>query len=75
MDVLIVTVFVSLILVIAGLVLFVTRLRQGDFEHGDRLSLLPLEDSERPVADPQGKPQEDPQTESQKNPEKLRVAE
>ena len=44
MDVLIVTVFVSLILVVAGLILFVSRLHGGDFEHGDRLSLLPLSD-------------------------------
>ena len=51
MDVLIVTIFVSLVLVVGGLVLFVSRLRQGDFEHGDRLSLLPLEDDtgERPA--------------------------
>jgi cbb3-type cytochrome oxidase maturation protein len=52
MDVLIVTVFVSLILVVAGLVLFVHRLRQGDFEHGDRLSLLPLEEDESAVDEP-----------------------
>ena len=51
MDVLIVTVFASLILVVAGLVLFASRLRQGDFEHGDRLSLLPLEEDESPVAE------------------------
>ena len=57
MDVLIVTVFVSLILVVAGLVLFVSRLRQGDFEHGDRLSLLPLEEDETSVSDPVGKPE------------------
>ena len=46
MDVLIVTLFVSLMLVIAGLVLFILRMRAGDFEHGDRLSLLPLQDDE-----------------------------
>ncbi len=52
MDVLILTIFVSLVLVVAGLVLFVTRLKQGDFEHGDRLSLLPLEeDTGEPPAD------------------------
>ncbi len=51
MDILIVTVFVSLILVAAGLVLFINRLREGDFEHGDRLSLLPLQDDERSEAD------------------------
>ena len=46
MDVLMVTAFVSLMLVIAGIVLFVSRARAGDFEHGDRLSLLPLADDE-----------------------------
>ncbi len=47
MDILIVTLFVSLVLVLAGLVLFVLRMRAGDFDHGDRLSLLPLQDDER----------------------------
>ncbi|MEM9553602.1 MAG: cytochrome oxidase [Acidobacteriota bacterium] len=46
MDILIITLFVSLLLVVAGLVLFVLRLSAGDFEHGDRLSLLPLEQDE-----------------------------
>ncbi len=50
MDVLIVTVFVSLMLVAAGLALFVNRLRDGDFEHADRLSLLPLDDDGQPVS-------------------------
>lgn len=49
MDVLTVTIFVSLLLVAAGVVLFVWRLRSGDFEHGDRLSLLPLNDDDRVV--------------------------
>jgi cbb3-type cytochrome oxidase maturation protein len=55
MDVLIITVFVSLVLVISGLILFVSRLRQGDFDHGDRLSLLPLEDdvTQHPTPPPQ----------------------
>ncbi len=44
MDVIIVLVIISLMLVIAGLVFFFTRLFAGDFEHGDRLSLLPLAD-------------------------------
>lgn len=46
MDVLMVTAFVSLILVAAGVVLYVSRAKAGDFEHGDRLSLLPLEDDD-----------------------------
>ena len=44
MDVIIALVLISLMLVIAGLVFFFTRLFDGDFEHGDRLSLLPLAD-------------------------------
>jgi hypothetical protein len=44
MDVIIALVFISLTLVAAGLVFFFTRLFEGDFEHGERLSLLPLED-------------------------------
>lgn len=50
MDVLIITVFASLMLVVAGLVLFVHRLKAGDFEHGDRLSLLPLDDEDELVS-------------------------
>lgn len=46
MDILIVTLFVSVLLGLAGLFLFVLRLSAGDFEHGDRLSLLPLQDDE-----------------------------
>jgi cbb3-type cytochrome oxidase maturation protein len=45
-EVLIVLVFVSLVLVTAALVMFIMRVRAGDFEHGERLSLLPLEDRE-----------------------------
>lgn len=46
MDVIIALVFISLTLVIAGLVFFFSRLFEGDFEHGDRLSLLPLADDD-----------------------------
>jgi hypothetical protein len=53
MDILIVTLFVSLVLVVVGVVFFVVRLREGDLEHGERLSLLPLEEEEDspPAAD------------------------
>lgn len=44
MDIIIALVFISLTLVAAGLVFFFSRLFEGDFEHGDRLSLLPLQD-------------------------------
>jgi hypothetical protein len=48
-DIVIVLVFVCLILVMAALVFFVARLRGGDFDHGERLSLLPLADDGAPV--------------------------
>lgn len=46
MDVIVVMVFFSLALVIAGLIFFFNRLRGGDFDHGERLSLLPLADDD-----------------------------
>ena len=46
MDVVILLVFISLVLVGAGLYFFFHRLRAGDFEHGDRLALAPLIDDE-----------------------------
>ena len=46
MDIIIVLVFISLTLVIAGLVFFFSRLFEGDLEHGDRLYLLPLADDD-----------------------------
>ena len=46
MDIIIALVFISLTLVIAGLVFFFSRLFEGDFEHGERLVLLPLEDDD-----------------------------
>ncbi len=55
MEVLIITVFCSLILVVGGLLLFFRSIRQGDFEHGDRLSLLPLEEDDNSVASKENK--------------------
>lgn len=52
MDVLVITVFASLILVAAALIFLFKRVREGDFEHGDRLSLLPLED-DAPASPPE----------------------
>lgn len=46
MDIIIALVFISLTLVLGGLVFFFFRLKDGDFEHGERLSLLPLADDE-----------------------------
>ena len=46
MDVVILLVFISLALVAAGLIFFVFRLKEGDFDHGERLALSPLADDE-----------------------------
>lgn len=51
MDVVIVLVFVSLALVTMAVLMFIIRVRAGDLEHGDRLSLLPLETDESPPSD------------------------
>jgi hypothetical protein len=53
MDVLILTMYVSLVFVAFAVLFLVARARQGDFEHGDRLSLLPLADDAgiRPAED------------------------
>ena len=55
MDIIIALVFISLTLVIAGLVFFFSRLVDGDFEHGERLSLLPLADDDGMGDDKQDK--------------------
>jgi len=47
MEVLIVLVFVSLVLVTAAVLMFIMRVRDGDVDHGERLSLLPLEEDGR----------------------------
>jgi nitrogen fixation-related uncharacterized protein len=48
-DVLILLLFVSLVLVAGALLFFFKVIRQGDIDHGDRLSLLPLEDDPSPA--------------------------
>jgi len=55
MEVIVILVFISLVLVTGALVLLFSRIRQGDFEHGERLSLLPLEADEAPDG-PEGDP-------------------
>ncbi|HKP63326.1 MAG TPA: hypothetical protein VJV78_41610 [Polyangiales bacterium] len=50
MEVLILTVFVSLTLVAGELIFFAWNLRHGSHDHSDRLSLLPLEDEAPAVA-------------------------
>jgi len=49
MEILILTVFVSLTLVAAGLTFFAWNVHHGTHDHSDRLSLLPLEDDARQV--------------------------
>jgi hypothetical protein len=48
MEVLILQVFVSLLLVASSIVLWLFTCRQRDFEHADRLALLPMEDDHEP---------------------------
>jgi cbb3-type cytochrome oxidase maturation protein len=43
-DVVILLVFISLCLVAASLLFFFHRLRAGDFDHGERLALAPLDE-------------------------------
>jgi hypothetical protein len=61
-DVLIVTLFASLILVVGGVLFLAKRVREGDLEHGDRLSLLPLAEDEYSEGDsePTKSTEEDP---------------
>lgn len=40
-------VFVSLLLVVGGVLLFAFTVRKRTFEHADRLALLPMEDEEK----------------------------
>jgi hypothetical protein len=43
MDVLILQVFVSLVLVVGSVILFLVTCRERTFDHADRLALLPIE--------------------------------
>jgi hypothetical protein len=52
MEVIVILVFISLVLVVGALLFFIVSVRQGDLEHGDRLTLLPLEQDDS--ADPEG---------------------
>jgi hypothetical protein len=47
MDVIVMQVFVSMLLVIGGVVLFVFSVKKRTFDHADRLALLPLEKEEK----------------------------
>lgn len=49
MNVMVLQVFVTLMLVAGGLVLLAYSTKHSDVDHADRLSLLPVEDDERPA--------------------------
>lgn len=49
MEVLILQVFVSLMLVLGSVILFVFSTRQRAFDHADRLALLPVDDDGTPL--------------------------
>ncbi|HLU38906.1 MAG TPA: cytochrome oxidase [Planctomycetota bacterium] len=51
MEVVPLLVFCSLALAAAGVLMFVCSTRQGDHEHAERLSLLPLEEDDPPRAE------------------------
>jgi hypothetical protein len=46
-EILIMQVFVSLLLVLGSLILFGFTCRQRDFDHSDRLALLPIEEERK----------------------------
>jgi nitrogen fixation-related uncharacterized protein len=48
MEILILQVFASLLLVVGSVLLFLYTVRQRDYEHADRLALLPIEGDESP---------------------------
>jgi hypothetical protein len=45
-EILTLQVFVSLILVLGSILLFLFTARQRDFDHADRLALLPVDDDD-----------------------------
>jgi nitrogen fixation-related uncharacterized protein len=51
-SVIVLQVFVSLILVVGAVVLFVWTVRSRTLEHADRLSIAPLEDDAPPKPSP-----------------------
>jgi hypothetical protein len=58
-NVILLQVFVSLMLVAGSVLLFAVSIRDGDHEHADRLSLLPLEDDSARPAPQDSEPQHD----------------
>lgn len=58
MSVIVLQVFVSLMLVVGSLVLFVWTVRAGTLDHADRLSLAPLEEAKTAAAPPPETPKD-----------------
>lgn len=52
MEVLILQVFVSLVLVTSSIVLFAFSARRRDYEHADRLALLPIAEDDAAPSSP-----------------------
>lgn len=46
MNVIVLQVFVSLMLVVASVLLFLVSIKQRDHDHADRISLFPLDDEQ-----------------------------
>lgn len=46
MTVIVLQVFVSLMLVVASVLLFLVSIKQRDHDHADRISLFPLDDEQ-----------------------------
>jgi len=67
-DVVIMLVIISLALVIFALLFFASRLKGGDFDHGDRLSLLPLRDDDLTTDDPRDQETETTATAEEESP-------
>ena len=58
MNVIVLQVFVSLMLVVGSLVLFVWTVRAGTLDHADRLSLAPLDEPKPAASPPQTQPKD-----------------
>ena len=58
MEVLILQVFVSLVLVTSSVVLFAYSARRRDYEHADRLALLPIAEDDAEPLRPTPSPEE-----------------
>ncbi len=54
MEILVIQIFVSLLLVVGGVLALAYSLKQADHEHADRLSILPLDDERATERDHRG---------------------